>query len=125
MVMGKDFTIRYSATDEPEIEVVSPFQSIRADIFPHVLSEMVVYLQLTDGPRFTEGRIVCLGTDGRPIFASQIHRIRFRRPLDVEHVVFRIKNCPFPEPGMYMVLFKCDDTIVTDRKLILELTERG
>jgi hypothetical protein len=114
MVMGEDFVM---VPEEGEVRMIRTFQSIRADRFPFVFSRLNVYLQLTDGWGIVEGQIRCVDKTGRPVFGSPLRSIRFRSPLEVIQVLFRLEDCSFPRAGDYRIRFLADGRIVTERKL--------
>jgi hypothetical protein len=87
--------------------------------FPYRLPQLCVFLQLTDAVGEPAGRIVArkaAGT-GAIVFASTDHVIRFWDRLQDKWVVFRLKDCPFPEPGLYCIEFQCDGQVLGDQRV--------
>jgi hypothetical protein len=57
---------------------------------------------------------------GRIVFRSSPRRIRFVGRADaILGVVFRIRNCSFPEPGLYWVELVFAQSVVARQKLLL------
>jgi len=76
--------------------------------FPHRHPEFSVFLQLTDAEGDATGRITARKADSdRLVFASQAQPIQFVDRLQVKWVRFRLRDCPFPEPGLYWIQFYC------------------
>ena len=121
MVMGHDFIYR---REQDEVEMVGTFQSLSVRNFPFELPCINIYLELTDAQGDLEGKIQCLGIDGRLVFESRPHSIRFGNPMQVVKAMFRIQNCRFPRPGTYRIRFLCEDEVVTERRLVLLKRER-
>jgi hypothetical protein len=88
--------------------------------FPHRHPEFSVFLQLTDADGEALGQIVAReASSGQAIFASRPHRIEFLDRLQVKWVHFRLRDCPFPKPGLYWVQFACNGQILSDQPLSL------
>jgi hypothetical protein len=73
--------------------------------FPLRHPSMCVYVVVSGGRGEGEFRIVVKEADpNEVVFASPGHRIAFPAdPVAVVGIVFRILDCPFPRPGLYVV----------------------
>ena len=89
--------------------------------YPVRYPELCVLLALTDCHGQGEGWIVCENEDtGQPVFASPRRPITFGAdPLEVVGVPFRLRDCPFPTPGLYSVQFWYNGVRVEHRLLNL------
>lgn len=68
------------------------------------VGNIVCVLEETGEQAFhTPGRLIVFGSD----------------PLEVTGVAFRIRNCPFPRPGLYQVQFWYNDEKLEERPLRL------
>ena len=121
MVMGEDFV---QLPEEGEVRMIGTFQAIHASRFSFTLPRLNVYVQLTDAEGIMNGQIRCVDRTGRPVFGTPLRSIRFRSPLEIVQVVFRIEDCRFPQAGNYRIQFLCDGRLVTERRLTLN-TEEG
>jgi hypothetical protein len=85
--------------------------------YPLRYPELCVFLALTDCRGQADGWIVCENEDtGQRVFASPRRPITFGPdPLEVVGVPFRIRQCPFPRPGLYSIQFWYNDTQVEQR----------
>jgi len=75
---------------------------------PFTLPKLCVYLVLTDGRGEGRGRISCLNEEtGREVFSSPERTLSFAEmdPSGLYGVVYRLIDCPFPQPGVYEVRF--------------------
>src|SRR6266481_50551 len=86
---------------------------IEAAVFPYRHRQLCVYLELTRHFGRSLGFVRVIKADSeQDVFASSTHAIPFHDPLVVAQVVFRIKDCPFPEPGLYWIQFYCDEMLI-------------
>lgn len=83
--------------------------------------EMCVLLVLTECRSTGKGRIVCIFEEtGETVFETRPKTIEVGSdPLDVVSVAFQIRDCWFPDPGLYGFQFWYDDTMVEERFLRL------
>jgi hypothetical protein len=87
---------------------------------PMRLEKLVVLLILTDGRGTGKGQIVCRNeVTGVPIFGSPPTVISFEGKDPTGHygVTFKLLDCHFPEPGVYLVQFLFDDHLVHEQAL--------
>jgi hypothetical protein len=75
--------------------------------FPARIELLSVLLTLTEGRGRGIGQIVCVHEESdQKVFASPRREIQFGNdPLSITSVVFRLRDCPFREPGMYLFQF--------------------
>lgn len=75
--------------------------------FPCVHPELCVYVQLTECRGTGDVRIDIVHADSeQTIFQTRTRSVSFGNdPLDVMAVSFRIRNCSFPEAGLYWIRF--------------------
>jgi hypothetical protein len=87
---------------------------------PVHLEKLVVLLILTDGHGSGAGRILCVNEEtGVPAFGSAPMRISFegKDPSGHYGVTFKLRDCRFPEPGVYAIRFLFEDTLVHEQIL--------
>ena len=87
--------------------------------FPLRYEELCVFLALTEGYGQGKGKIVCVfeETDTR-VFETNLRSIPFGPdPLEVIGVPFRIRDCIFPQAGMYTVQFWYEGELIEQRPL--------
>ena len=75
--------------------------------------DLCVFLILTGGRGVGDGQIVCvLEQTDQKIFETPKRQISFGPdPLEIVGVSFRIRRCPFPGPGIYLVQFLYNDEV--------------
>jgi hypothetical protein len=93
------------------VHLMNVFSSIRPraePLFPHRHPQVCVFLQLTDAEGRALGQIIARQqSSGSAVFGSARHVINFRDRLQVKWALFRLQDCPFPEPGLYSIEFHC------------------
>lgn len=89
--------------------------------YPIVMPELCVFLALTEARGTGEGQIICVFEEtGQRIFGSRKQQCAFGDdPLTVFGVPFRIRDCRFPQDGLYSVQFWYNDEKVEERPLRL------
>ena len=100
--------------DAPRVTIIGLLSNIRAidePPYPLVYRQLCVFLALTEGRGAGTGKISCvLEETGETVFQTPNRPISFGPdPLEVVGVSFRIRDCPFPQPGMYSVEFWYDN----------------
>jgi hypothetical protein len=87
--------------------------------YPLFLEEMCVLLVLTEGHGQGEGKIVCVFEETEsPVFHTPDRTITFGTdPLEIRGVSFRIRDCSFPQAGLYSIQFWFDGELVEKRPL--------
>jgi hypothetical protein len=83
--------------------------------------EICVFLQLTECRGPADGRIEIHHADsGKVVFRTRTRTIPFGNdPLEVVAVTFRVRNCLFPEPGLYAVQFWYNEQMFAQQPLLL------
>jgi hypothetical protein len=101
------------------IGLIWNIHSVEEPAYPLFYREFCVFLALTEGRGQGEGHIVCVFEEtGQKVFETRKRPIQFRRdPLEVVGVPFRIRDCSFPQPGLYSVQFWYDGVMVEERPL--------
>jgi hypothetical protein len=101
--------------------LVSNIHAIDDPPYPLLYKEMCVFLALTEGYGQGQGKIVCVYEEtGQTAFETRTRPIPFGSdPLEVVGVPFRIRDCLFPQPGMYSVQFWYEGELVEERPLRL------
>src|SRR5262245_34833627 len=92
--------------------LLSNIDSLDQPAYPLVVPELCVFVALTEGRGSGEGRIACvLDESAQTVFETGQRPIPFGPdPLAIVGVPFRIRDCPFPRPGVYLVQFWYNDT---------------
>ena|SRR5262245_45927015 len=105
------------------VHLMNVFSEIRPQgepPFPYRFPELCVFLQLTDAEGQASGRVVGRRADsGHIVFSSKDHLIHFQDRLQVKWVLFRVKDCPFPAPGLYWIESYCDGRWLADQTVTL------
>ena len=101
--------------------LVSTIVSADEPPFPLRHAELCVYLQVTEGRGTGEGRIVAVHADSDQIaFASSAHAISLGTdPLAVLGIVFRIRDCVFPQAGLYWIQFWYNGKVIASQPLLV------
>jgi hypothetical protein len=86
--------------------------------YPFLLRQLCVFAQLAGGlgPSSVQARVVDAAT-GEEVFGSPAHQVTFPGGTAVVTVLFRLRDCPFPHPGTYLVQLFCQGTFIDDRRL--------
>ncbi|MEI8373210.1 MAG: hypothetical protein WCJ35_10305 [Planctomycetota bacterium] len=101
------------------IGLLSNIDAIEDPPYPLLYREMCVFLVLTEGRGQGQGKIVCVFDEsGQRVFETRVWPIAFGLdPLNIVGVPFRIRDCFFPEAGLYSVQFWYDGELVEERPL--------
>ena len=101
--------------------LLSNIRSVEEPPYPLLYRELCVFLALTECRGEGEARIACVFEEnGQTIFTTPKRRIRFGEdPLEIIGVPFRIRDCPFPRPGLYSIEFWYNDERVEEKPLRL------
>lgn len=99
--------------------LMSNIHSTDDPAYPLLVEELCVLLILTDGYGQGEGKIVCVAEDtGSGVFRTPSRSIVFGTdPLEVAGVSFRLRDCRFPDPGLYSIQFWYEGELVEERPL--------
>jgi hypothetical protein len=101
--------------------LISAIRSVEQPPFPLLYREICVFLQMTECRGEAEARVEIQQADSSDVvFRTQTRTIPFGNdPLEVIGVVFRIRNCRFPGPGLYWVQFWYNDQMIAQQPLVL------
>ncbi len=103
------------------IGLISNIHALEDPPYPLFYREMCVFLALTEGRGQGEGKITCVFEEtGQRVFETRGRPISFGPdPLEVVGVPFRIRDCSFPQAGLYAVQFWYEGEVVEERVLRL------
>ncbi len=103
------------------VGLISAIRSVEQPPFPLLYREICIYLQMTECRGSAEGRIeIQHAESGQVLFRTRTRTIPFGSdPLEVVGVSFRIRNCLFPEPGLYWVQFWYNEQMIAQQPLVL------
>jgi hypothetical protein len=103
------------------VGLISAIHALGPIPYPLLQRELCVFLQLTECRGPAQGHVELQHADsGEVIFRTRTRTMPLGNdPLEVVGVVFRIRNCLFPTPGLYWVQFLCNGEIVAQQPLLL------
>jgi hypothetical protein len=103
------------------VGLISAIRSLETPPFPLLHREICVFLQCTECRGPAEGRIEIQHADsGDVLFRTRTRTIQFSNdPLEVVAANFRIRNCLFPESGLYWVQFWYNEEMIAQQPLLL------
>jgi hypothetical protein len=98
------------------IGLLNAIRSTGDQPYPLLYREICIYVQMTECAGLGEFRVQLYHADsGSLIFETNSYEREFGDdPLEVHGMFFRIKNCRFPGPGLYLFEF-CYNGIVEER----------
>jgi hypothetical protein len=101
--------------------LVSTIRSLAEPPFPLCHPQLCAYLQLTGGRGTGQGQIATIHADtDQMAFTSATSALTFGSdPLAVLGVVFRMRDCPFPESGLYWVRFRYNEKVLAQQPLVV------
>jgi hypothetical protein len=101
--------------------LVSTIRASAAEDFPLRQAELCVYLQLCEVRGTGKGRVVAVDAEtAEPVFASREHDIREgNSPLDVLGFTFRLRECVFPRPALYLIQFRYNGKVLAQQPLLV------
>jgi hypothetical protein len=98
--------------------------TIEGPLFPYSRPRLCVYLQVSGHAGQVPCRIEITRTEtDEVIYRTAPREISFEGPMSVVPVVFRLRNCGFPAPGVYYVQIYCESKLIGERPLHLVLGE--
>jgi hypothetical protein len=103
------------------VGLLSNLHSLDDPPYPLLYRELCVYVALTECRGDGVAQVVCVYEEtGERVFASRERRITFGDdPLEVVGAIFRIRACPFPQPGLYLVQLWYNGEKIEERPLRL------
>lgn len=89
--------------------------------YPFRLGRLCVFAEFLDGVGsvWVRVEVVRLVNDGELVFRTRDHCLRFPGRGTTVSACFRIHDCVFPEPGVYLVELYCGDQFIDDRVIQL------
>jgi hypothetical protein len=90
-------------------------------VFPFTHPEFCVYLVLTGGVGTGRCQVIVVeGDTGQHLFGSPEHQLTYpANRLLIRSVVFRLRRCVFPQPGLYWVEFHHEGMPLQSEPLIV------
>jgi hypothetical protein len=122
MILCEDWSVDPSNARRVNIQgLLTNIDSIDEPPFPLLFPEICVFLALTEGRGAGTAQIICNFEDtGQRIFGTPTRSVSFGDdPLEVVGVPFRIRDCTFPQAGLYSVQFWYNDLKIDERPLRL------
>jgi hypothetical protein len=116
MVLCDSINERQEETDL--FDLIGARTQILSDRFPFRHPDLAVYLQLTGHEGTADGqlKVVQARTDN-VLFVRDLPALEFIGPQVITCVRARIRNCRFPEPGLYFIQFLTDDKQIGEKLL--------
>jgi hypothetical protein len=107
-----------------KLHVLGAFNAIRPPSgtgYPYRLPKLCVFAQLTGslGVGTVEARATNAAT-GEEVFASPQYQVTFPGGHGILTVVIRLLNCPFPQPGVYLIQLFSQGAFIDDRRLVAQ-----
>jgi hypothetical protein len=122
MILCEDWS---AASDNPRrvniLGLLTNIISVDEPAYPLLYGELCVFLALTEARGTGSAQIVCVFEEtGQRVFGTPKRDIAFGGdPLDVVGAPFRIRDCIFPEEGLYSIQFWYNEQLVEERPLRL------
>jgi hypothetical protein len=114
-----DYVIGY---DNGKTDLYGLFNAIRPEQYPYTQGRFCVFAQLVNGfgriPFFVDIRDA---RDDHLIYTTETRQLHFPSRYVVIQMALSIEQCPFTQPGTYLVELFCDNTWVCDT--VLQLRE--
>jgi hypothetical protein len=108
-----------------KIHLVGLLNSVRLDegtALPFHLGKLCVFAQLIDGLGAFAAHVEIVNADtGELIYRTAERTLSFPSRTRLVYANFRILDCSFPQPGIYLVELYCGDQFVDDRQLRVRL----
>ena len=103
------------------VNVLAGIRSRTEPAFPYRQEKLGVYVQLTECRTGGKVRLDVLEADtDKVIFTTPEQNVTLpNNPLAVHSMRFRLRNCTFPAPGLYMVQFVFDNRVLSQQSLLL------
>jgi hypothetical protein len=100
--------------------ILGTFSNISAQAFPVVLSELHVYIAMTNGHGSGRGKLQLVPNSKDEPLLELEGNIQFPNPLAVVEMDFRIEHLPFPAPGEYEFRLLYNDMQIGLRKIVVQ-----
>jgi hypothetical protein len=116
--------IRRGSGDPNTFDLLGVRTQIEAPDFPYKHPLLRVYMQVSGRQGSARCHLAVQQADtDTPLYGSGDKEIALQGPLSIVSVVWRIKDCVFPRPGLYYVQAYFGTKLLNERLLIL--TDRG
>jgi hypothetical protein len=101
--------------------LLTNIRSLEDPPYPLLYREICVFLALTSARGRGIARIVCVSDESEgTVFETPERQVAFGPdPLEVVGLTFRIRDCQFPNPGMYSFQFWYNGKLLEERPLLL------
>ncbi len=122
MILCEDWETRPENPRRVSIHgLISSIRSLDQLSYPLLYEEICVFLLLTEGRGIGSAQIICVFEEtGEKVFETPMRRVEFGPdPLEVVALPFRIRDCPFPRPGMYSIQFWYNGVKLAESPLLL------
>jgi hypothetical protein len=119
------------AEDKPsrKVHLLGVFNAVRPPgqtPYPFRLGQLCVFAQLVGGVGEVPIHVEIVDPETEEvIYAFPEQRLRFSSRQATVSASFRIRNCSFSRPGVYVVELYCQDTFLDDRALHLLAAEEA
>jgi hypothetical protein len=122
MILCEDWETR--AEDSTHVTIhglISSIRSLDHPPYPLLYEEICIFLLLTECRGNGSAQIICIFEEsGEKVFETPMREVKFGpNPLEVVALPFRIRDCPFPRPGMYSVQFWYNGVKLAESPLLL------
>lgn len=113
--------------DHPKTDLYGLFRDIRpAAGYPIVYDEFCVFAELANGL----GRVAChvdivFAADRAVVHTTNVYPVRFPNRGHTHQLIVRVRGCPFPKPGLYVVELYCNNNWVADTTVFLHDFDGG
>ena len=101
-------------------DLLGIFNSIRPKRYPHVQKQFVIFAQLISGlgkvPFYFDLRFA---STGQLIHTTNVQILNFPRRDKLVQLAYTMLDCPFPQPGTYLIELFCDGQWIADTTLEL------
>jgi hypothetical protein len=122
MILCEDWSVDADQPRRVHIHgLLCNIRPVDEDAYPLLFRESCVFLVLTEARGAGEAQIICVFEEsGQRVFGTPKRACVFGAdPLDLIGVSFRIRDCQFPQSGLYSIQFWYNDELVEERPLRL------
>lgn len=93
--------------------------------FPCRIASLCIFVHLVDGYGTGVFRVLARDAENdEVVFGSPERRLTVNDRLQPVRLVFRLRNCPFPREGIYLIELYCDKQWLADYRIILHSFEQ-
>lgn len=110
--------------------ILGTFTAFKSAVFPFKITQVVIYLALTDGRGAApfELRLVKVDNDGddEPVLFKAEGTLQFDDPLAVSELAIGLVNVELPGPGEYRFQFyACGEFVIERRLVVIDAAEES